>query len=145
MVATHSQLKQIEFSLGVGDPSTPTQFECQVMTWNIANNTEDGEKVFTFCPDGEYREDTVPDYALEFTFIADWTDGGVSDFLTLNDGAVADFTLSHHPEDPDQNVQWVGTCKIKAPNVGGEARTGERSEVTMPIIGEPAYSRVTAA
>jgi hypothetical protein len=61
------------------------QFECQVQTWNVANNTEDGERFYSQCPDGEFREDAEPDYALELTFYSDWRSDGISDFLTVHD------------------------------------------------------------
>ncbi|MFI6759364.1 hypothetical protein ACIBF5_09510 [Micromonospora sp. NPDC050417] len=129
------RLKQIEFTLG-GEA-----FQCQVQNWNIANNTEDGERLFTQCPEGETREETDPDYALEVTFLADWRENGVSDYLVLNDGVWVEFQLDHHPDIPGEHVRWTGEVRIKAPNVGGDARTTEQTEVTMPIKGKPLYSR----
>lgn len=130
------RLKLIEFALGV------TQFECQVQAWNIANNTDDGEKLFSFCPDGEVREEADDDYALELTFYADWRSAGISEFLWENDQTNVAFNLNHHPDIPTEHVQWTGTCKVKAPNVGGEVRTTEMTEVTLPIIGRPVFVRV---
>lgn len=50
----HSRkIKLIEFSLGT-DP-TDIAFECQVQSWNINNNTEDGEKIYSLCPAGVGR------------------------------------------------------------------------------------------
>ena len=101
------------------------RFECQVNKWNIANNTEDGEKFYVFCPDGEFREEAEPDYALELTFFADWRSDGVSDFLTANDQQTVAFQLDHHPDIVGEHVRWAGSVKLKAPNVGGDARTTE--------------------
>lgn len=118
-----------------------TNFECQVKTWNIANNTNDGDKIYTYCPDGESREETEPDYALELTAFADWRSDGFSDFLWTNDGEDVTFQLDHHPDIALEHVRWAGTLRIKAPSVGGDARTTEETDVTLQIIGLPAYTR----
>lgn len=133
----HRKLKLIEFALG----TPPVQFECQLSSWQVVNNTEDGDKRYTFCPDGEYREETDPDYALQLTFDSDWKLNGISDFLQEHDGEESAFTLSHHPDIPEENVTWTGVCVIKAPNVGGDARTTEQQEVTLLCIGKPLYAR----
>lgn len=136
-MALHTRrLKQIQFAIGASN------FECQVQSWNIANNTDDGEKLFSFCPDGEVREEADDDYALELTFYSDWRSAGVSEFLWQNDQQILNFTLNHHPDIPGEHVQWTGQCKVKAPNVGGEVRTTEMSEATLPIIGRPQFTRV---
>lgn len=137
MTAHNRRLKTIEFALG----SPPVQFECQVSSWNIANNTDDGERQFTYCPDGEFIEETDPDYALELTFYSDWRSGGISDFLQANDGLDAAFVLENHPDIPAEHVTWTGTARIKRPNVGGDVRTTESQEVTLRCIGEPVYTR----
>jgi hypothetical protein len=127
------KLKLITFTLG------GNSFECQVKQWNIANNSDDGEKLYAFCPDGEFREEAEPDYALELTFFSDWRSNGVSDYITVNDQQTVAFVLDHHPDIPAEHVRWSGTCKLKAPSVGGEARTTEMTETTAPIIGKPTY------
>lgn len=132
------RIKIIEFSLD------GTQFECQVRSWTINNNTDDGEVIYTQCPDGEGREDADPDFSLDLTFLADWRESGVSDFLWSNDGEEVDFVLDHHPDIPAEHVQWTGTVKLRAPNTGGEARATEETTVTLPLIGEPVYARVGA-
>jgi hypothetical protein len=139
MAPQHTRkIKLIEFALG-GE-----QFECQVQTWNLANNSEDGELLYAQCPDGEVREESEPDYALELTFYADWRSDGVSDWLTAHDGETVTFTLDHHPDIALEHVQWTGSLKVRAPNVGGEARTTEMTEVTLPVVGKPEYARVGA-
>lgn len=136
MTVHNRKVKIITFSLdGI-------QYECQVQTWNIANNTEDGERYYAQCPDGEFREDAEPDYALELTFFADYRSDGISDYLWANDLALVDFVLDHHPDIPAEHVRWTGQVKIKAPNTGGEARTTEMTEVTLQITGKPTYERV---
>lgn len=132
----HRKLKLINLAVGANN------FECQVRTWQIVNNTEDGEKQYTYCPDGEFREDSDPDYALELTFFSDWRSGGISDFLVTNDGQQASFTLDHHPDIAAEHVQWSGDLYIKAPSVGGDARSTETQDVTLQIIGKPDYVRV---
>lgn len=138
-MTTNRKLKIITFRLSGVD------FQCQLQKWNLANNTEDGEKFYTFCgpgTEGEFREDAEPDYALELTFFSDWRSAGISDYLVLNDQVTVAFYLDHHPDIIGEHVRWTGSCKIKAPNVGGEARTTEMTEVTLPVIGKPTYARI---
>lgn len=137
MSVHNRKLKLIEFAIGV------TQFECQLSNWNLENNSDDGEKFYTYCPDGEFREEAEPDYALSLTFFSDWRSGGISDFLVENDGTNATFTLDHHPDIPAEHVTWTGTVRIKAPNVGGDARTTETQEITLQVVGKPLYARET--
>lgn len=133
------KIKLVEFSLGT-DPAD-IAFECQLNTWTINNNTEDGEKIYTLCPTGEDEEETDPDYSIDLTFFADWRSDGISDYLWDNDGSTVTLTLHHHPDIALEHVMWVGQVKIKAPSVGGEARTTEMTETTLNYIGKPVYSR----
>lgn len=136
----HSRkIKLIEFSLGT-DP-TDIAFECQVQSWNINNNTEDGEKIYSLCPTGEDEEETDPDYTLSITAYADWRSDGLSDFMWKHDGETMAVALHHHPDIPAEHVSWTGQVKIKAPSVGGEARTTEMTEFEIPFIGKPVYAR----
>lgn len=142
-MSTHTRkIKIVTFSFGPTGTAEP--FECQIQNWNVENNTEDGERYYAQCPDGEFREEAEPDYALSLTFFADWQLDGISDYLWTNDGQEVAFTLDHHPDVVGEHVRWTGTVKIKAPNVGGEGRTTEMTEVTLPIKGKPVYSRVGA-
>jgi hypothetical protein len=138
MTANHKRFTETVFSLG----TPPIDYKCQITNWNIENNTADGDLVYTHCPDGEFREDADDDYALTFDFISDWQENGISDFFASNDGETVAFTIENHPDDPDWHVGWTGTCKIKAPNVGGEARQTERQSASFPIIGKPVYGRI---
>lgn len=134
MTATHSRkLKIIEFTLD-GD-----SFECQVNKWKIVNNTEDGEKFYAACPDGEFREEAEPDFALELTFFSDWRSAGISDFLWSHNQETLAFQLDHLPDIVGEHVRWNGEVKVKAPSVGGDLRTTEMTEITLPCIGEPDY------
>lgn len=135
----HRKLKVLTLTIGL------TEFQTQVQTGRIVNNTEDGEKQYTFGGEGEageFREETEPDYALELTFLADWRAGGLSDYLTEHDGEVADFVFDHHPNIPGEHVRRTGKLYVKDPGMGGEARTTEQQEITLQIIGKPTYERV---
>lgn len=131
----HRRLKLLELSIDA------VQFECQLRSWKVNNDTDDGDTVYTFCPDGEDREEVDDAYSLELAFFADWRSGGISDFLWDNDGEVVDFQLDHHPDIPGEHVRWTGQLHVKAPSVGGEARTTEVTEVTLQIIGRPTKTR----
>ena len=137
MAEPHARkIKVVQFSI---DGSS---FECQVKNWKIVNNTEDGEKLYAQCPNGEFREEAEPDYALELVFYADWRSEGISDFLTLHDQETLGFTLDHHPDIVGEHVRRTGTVKVKDPGMGGDARTTEMTEVTLPCIGKPTYARI---
>lgn len=139
-MAIHKRkIKLVEFSLGT-DPSD-VAFECQLNTWALNNNTEDGEKIYTLCPTGEDEEETDPDYSIDLTFFADWRSDGISDFLWKHDGQTMALRLEHHPDIPAEHVIWTGNVKIKAPTVGGEARETEMTETTLNFIGKPTYVR----
>lgn len=138
-MTTNRKLKIVTFRLSGVD------FQCQLSSWKMINNTEDGEKFYTFCgpgPEGEFREEAEADYSLELKFFSDWTLAGISSYLTVNDQLIAAFYLDHHPDIIGEHVRWTGSCKIKAPTVGGEARTTEMTEVTLPVIGKPTYTRI---
>lgn len=136
MTAAHNRrLKLINLSIG------STSFECQVSSWTLQNNTDDGDLMYTFCPDGVFREEVDPDYALTLTAFADWRSGGLSDFLVANDGTTATFVLDHHPDVPEEHVTWTGNVVVKAPNVGGDARATETHEITLQCVGKPVYTR----
>ena len=132
------KLKVITFSLA------GNQFECQLRDWKMNNNTPDGERFYTYCPPsgGEFREDAEPDYALDLKFFSNWRLNGISDYLTVNDQVTVAFQLDHHPDIVREYVRWAGSLKIKAPSVGGEARSTEMTEVTLPVIGKPVYTRI---
>lgn len=132
------RLKVIEFSLDLGD--SPIQFECQLSQWELNSGEQDGDRRFTFCPDGEFEEDTDPEPTLSLTFFADWRAEGISDFLWLNRGQTATANIVHHPDTTDETVQFEGQVRLKAPPVGGEARATEEQEVEL-IVTNLVYSR----
>lgn len=135
------RLKVIQFA--VGDPAV--NFECQITSWTVNNNTPDGDRKFTYCTDqanAAVIEDTDPDWSIDLTFYSDWRSDGISEFLQTNDGADAAFTLDHHPDITGEHVQWAGFVRIKAPNVGGDARTTESQQVTLRCLDKPVYTRI---
>jgi len=135
-VSLHNRkLKVITLDIG------GTNRECQISNWQLNNNSEDGEKLYSYCPDGEAVEETDPDYSLDLTFFSDWTSGGISDWFVLHDGETVTFQLDHHPDIVGEHVRYNGSLVVKAPNVGGEIKTTETQEITLQCVGKPAYSR----
>lgn len=128
-------LKLIEFTLA------GNSFECQVQTWNINNNSPLGERIYSFCPNGEDREESIPDYALDLRFYSDWRSGGVSDYLWDNGGVTVAFQLDHHPDIVGEHVRWTGSVQIVVPSVGGEVKSTEITAVTLPVLGTPVKTR----
>lgn len=139
MPTNHRKLKLLTFTLG------GSTFQCQIQNWQLLNNTEDGERFYTFCgPDetGEFREDAEPDWALQFNGFADWRSAGLSTYLQENDQATVGFQIDHHVGVVGEHVRWTGEVKLKATGAGGDARTTERFESTLPCIGKPEFTRV---
>jgi hypothetical protein len=116
-------------------------FEAQCKTLKVVNDTDDPEPLYSFGPDGEDREEADDAYTLEATFFADWREGGISDWMWAHDKEVVDFAIVLHPDTPLESVQWAGQVKIKAPDVGGDARTTEETELKLSVIGKPVYTR----
>jgi hypothetical protein len=136
MTAHNKKLKQITFDLG------GTEFQGQCTTWNMNNNTPDGELRFVYDEGEEFREEVDPDWSLTMTFYSDWRSGGISDYLQQQDEETVSFQLDHHPGVTGEHTRWVGSVKIKAPTVGGDVRTTEQTSVTLQCVGKPTYSRV---
>lgn len=135
----HRRLKRIEFSFALDDEA-PAQFECQINTWELDPGEQDGDRRYTFCPDGEFEEETDSEPQLTLGFFADWRSEGISDFLWTNRGKVADVEIVHHPDTPEETVTFAGKVRLKAPPVGGDARTTEEQEITL-MVTELSYVR----
>lgn len=115
-----------------------TQYECQITQWELTPpGNVVGDKVFTFCPDGEFREETDPeDWTLALTWATDWRTGGLNRVLLANQGLPIDFTLVNHPGVTGETVTWTGQVYGQAPVAGGEARSTEMSEVELIGVGD---------
>lgn len=137
------KLKLITFR--IGDETSGTQFECQVQSWSLDPGIEDGDLLYSYCPDGVEVDEVDPTPSLELTFYSDWRSEGISAFLWENNGMVADFLLEHHPDDPESFVTWSGKVKVKPGPVGGEVRENEMTEVTLQCVGMPTFARGGAA
>ena len=135
MSPVHRKRKQITLSID------SVQYEVQVRNCIVLNNTEDGERQFTYGDGdggpGEFREEADPDYALEIEYFVDWSEDGISWALSQLDGQVVDFEFTDYPDVPAWTVTWSGQIKVKAPNAGGEVRATDMQTVTYPIIGKP--------
>ena len=153
MGAHNRRLKFLQISVGEldsPDEADERSFGCQVESWQIVNNTPDGDKRFSFCfdpdqtdeqnaLDGEFREEAEPDYTLTATLFSDWRSQGISTYAWQHDGETVNFRIDHHPNIAGEYVAFEGRLKIKAPNVGGDARTTEMSEISWVIIGKPTF------
>lgn len=130
----------ITFALG-----ETNQFEAQIQSWELSNDTDDPEKIYSYGSTtyNEDFEEVDPAWSLNLTFYSDWTVNGISDYFMEHDGETVTFELVNHPEIAAEAVKWTGQLRIKAPNIGGEVRETETQEATMPIIGVPVYARVT--
>lgn len=137
MAVNHRKLMHSTLSLA------GTQFESQLREFNLNNDTDDAEQFHTYGGEGEsFAEPADDSYTLDLNFYADWSAGGVSDFLTANDGNTVTFVLDHHVDVVGQHVRRTGSVLIKAPTMGGEVRTTELTETSLTVIGKPSYERI---
>lgn len=120
-----------------------TDFTDQCRSATVANNTDDPERFPCYAPAGEFLEPAEPEWALELNLYSDWRSAGVSDYLSTNDHDEVAFVLQHHTGVVGETVQYAGTVILKAPSLGGEARTQDMTEVTLQIIGKPTYTRIS--
>ncbi|PXY17349.1 hypothetical protein [Prauserella flavalba] len=123
------RLKLINFTAG------GIAFECQIRSWILDPGTQDGERQYTYCPDGQFVEETDDEPTLQLTAFSDWRSNGFSDFLWTHANEEVEFVLDHHPDIPGEHVRYTGKVLIKPGPVGGDSRTTEITEVTLPIIG----------
>lgn len=124
-----------------------TSFECQLNSWNLDPGTKDGDRQYTFCPDGTFVEETDDEPTLDLKFFSDWRSAGISDFLWSHPNQTVGFVLDHHPDIAGEHVRWTGEVLIKPAPVGGDARDTEMTEVTLQVLGNVAdgtllYERV---
>lgn len=120
------------------------QYECQITNWKInppANVV--GDKGYTYCPDGEYREETDPeDWTVDLTWLTDWRANGLDRVLWANQGDTVTFVLRNHPDITGEAAEWSGSVILQAPAAGGDARATETSEITLIGVGDvplPSY------
>ncbi|MFD4196622.1 hypothetical protein [Amycolatopsis thermoflava] len=138
MTAHNRRLKVITLDIG------GTQFEAQISSWTLDPGIQDGERQYTYVPDGEFVEDADNEPTLALTFFSDWRSNGLNDYLWEHNGEVAAFTLDHHPDIPAEHVRFTGSVKLRPGPVGGDVRTTETTEVTLPLQGDPVFERVGA-
>lgn len=130
------RLKLLELTIGT------VSVECQLNSWTLDPGTQDGDRLYTYCPDGVAIAETDNEPTLQVKLYADWRATGFSDFVWSNPNTVVAFTLDHHPDIPAEHVRWTGQLLIKPAPVGGDVRGNEETEMTFQIIGDPVYTRV---
>ncbi|QWF81137.1 hypothetical protein [Amycolatopsis sp. CA-230715] len=142
MGVNHRRLKLITFTIG------GTSFECQLNSWTMDPGSDDGDRQYTYCPNGTFVEETDDEPSLELKFFSDWRSGGISDYLWSHPNEEAEFVLDHHPDIPGEHVRWTGKLLIKPAPAGGDVRETEMTEVTLQVLGNVAdgtlkYERVS--
>lgn len=130
MTARNRKLTHIILDIG------GNEFQAQLSTWQLNDNTNNPTTQFVFEPGEEFVEQPDPDYTLDCTFFADWATTGVSKWLWQHRGEQVPFTLTHHPDIPAEATTFSGQLLVKAPSVGGDIRTTEQSTVTFPVVGD---------
>src|SRR5258706_5028341 len=136
MVAQNRKLTQITFSL------EDTEYQAQLSSLTLNNNTNDATVFYVFEPGEEFAEPADPSWSMDVSFYADWRSDGIADFLMAHDEEDVAFVLDHHPDIPGEHVRRAGTFHLQAPNEGGDGRTPEAISTTLTFVGEHVYSRV---
>jgi hypothetical protein len=137
----YRRVKTISFMMNSVEYST------QISDWKVSAGIKTGNRIYTQSVAGEGHNslieetDGVP--VLTLTFLADWTAGGISDYLWQHNMTVVTYTLDHHPDIVGEHIQFSGTVQLQAPDTGAIARTSESQTVNLPIIGAiPTYARI---
>lgn len=117
------------------------QYECQIEEWKLNPPQNIGDKGYTFCPDGEYREQVDPDdWTLDLTWLTDWRTGGLDRVMwaagTSAPDTPLDFELVNHPTVTGEAVSWVGQIYPRCPPAGGKARETEKTAMTFIGVGD---------
>ncbi|QRP48004.1 hypothetical protein [Amycolatopsis sp. FDAARGOS 1241] len=115
--------------------------ECQLSSWTLDPGVQDGDRLYTYCPDGTAIGETDAEPTLAVTAFSDWSAGGFEDFLWTNRGTVVEFELNHHPDITGEHVRWTGQLMAQPAPVGGDRGDNETTEITFQVIGDPVYSR----
>lgn len=140
MTVHQRRLKILTFTIG------GNAFDCQVTSWKLSYGIKTGTRIYTFCSGGEgnntFIEETDGEASLQLKGLSDFTSGGIHDYLVINSMTTAAFVLDHHQDIVGEHVRWTGSLQIQAPDTGGDARTTEMFDLTMPIIGIPGYARI---
>lgn len=110
-------------------------FECQINSWKLDPGSNDGDRQYTFCPDGVFVEETDDEPTLDLKLFSDWRSDGFSDYLWSHPNEVAEFVLDHHPDIVGEHVRFTGSVLLKPPAAGGDARETEVTEITLQVIG----------
>lgn len=125
------------------------QYECQINDWKLTPPANVGDKKWTYCPDGEYREEVDDDdWTLDLKWLSDWRVGGLDRVLHAAAAQEAPdnqltFSVVLHPGVTGESSTWSGVIIAKAPPLGGEARTTEESEMSFTGVGDfpvPVYT-----
>lgn len=119
------------------------EFRAQITDWRLVDDSEDGDKIFTYGEDGENedQEEGTDAWNLELKFYADYrTPTGLNHYLWTNAPGVANYTIHHNLGVDGSDPVYSGQVKLKRPNVGGEVRTKELTELTLPTVGVPDYA-----
>jgi hypothetical protein len=135
VTAVNRKLNVLTFTLG------GIQFQKQLTSVIVGNNTDDPTITYTFAPDGQFAEEADDSYDLQIAGVADWTAGGLSDYLWSHKGESITCQIDQLVGYAGEQVRWTGTVYVKAPAALGEVRTTERFETTMSWVGAPVYSR----
>jgi len=119
------------------------EFRAQITDWKLTDETDEGDSIFTYGPDGqnEDQEEGTDAWNLELKFFADYrTPTGLNHYLWTNAGQTAEYTIHHNLGTAGSDPVFSGEVKLKRPNVGGEVRTKELTELTLKVVGVPDYT-----
>lgn len=132
---TARRLKLLNLTIGT------VSVECQLSSWNLDPGVQDGDRLYSYCPDGVTIGETDAEPTLQLKTYSKWVAGGFEDFCWTNRGVVADFQLDHHPDIALEHVRWNGQVLVQPTPVGGDRGDQEMTEITFMCVGDPDYSR----
>lgn len=132
---TARRLKLLNLTIGT------VSVECQLSSWTLDPGIQDGDRLYSYCPDGVAIAETDAEPTLQVKTYSKWVVGGFEDFLWTNRGVAANFQLDHHPDITGEHVRWTGQVLVQPAPVGGDRGDQEMTEITLMCIGDPVFSR----
>lgn len=148
MPATIFQIERGKFGLSLTDPGVSdacaatvgdyTDFSCQVTSGALTASANIGQNTVpaTFCdPEQNIPNVGATDYSLDLTFLQDPNVvAGLSRFLFEHDTAEVWWFFGMDGDDPPKAI---GTARLTAGTLGGDARSNLTATVSLAVVGKP--------
>src|SRR5580765_5241884 len=118
------------------------EFASQCDEFGLDPGIKGATQFHTIDPDSSFAEHAEPDPKLKLKFFSDWRSAGVTRWLWQHRGETVPFVLDHHIDIVGEHVRFSGQVQIVPPAVGGAARTTEKDEVELAVVGDILFEQI---